>query len=195
MVESLVLTITGPARTGKSSVAAVIAEKQNIPIVRHSAFIEMYAAEHGIPLSRGNRATFDTAYHALDHEDPHHLTDPVFELTLTHPLVIIDGLRVYRDAKLFKDALGDQYRTATLTAPDPVRNMRDNGIRAKEGKPPLPLEEFLAAEQANYDADYGILDVFGMHDISQRPIDTSAFANPRSAAAQLAIYLRPYISL
>lgn len=195
MAEYLVFNITGPARVGKSSVTAAIAGNQNIPIVRHSAIIEQYAAKHRLPLSRNDRATFDAAYRALDSENPHHLTDPVFELTLTHPLVIIDGLRVYRDAKLFKDALGDQYRTATLTSPDPVRSIRDNTIRAKEGKPPLSLKDFLATERANYVADYGMLDVFDMHDVSQEPINTSEFANPRAVAARLAIYLRPYISL
>ncbi len=195
MYESLVINFTGPARAGKSSTAAALAENQDIPIVRHSALIEQYAAQQGLSISKDDRSTYDAAYLALDHEDPHHLTDLVLELTLTQPLVIIDGLRAYRDAQLFKAALGDQYRTATFTAPDPIRYTRDNAIRAKEGKPPRSFEGFLADEKVNAAAGYGMLDVFAMHDVSPEPIDTSKFANSRTVAAQVALYIRPYISL
>ena len=195
MPESLILTIAGQARTGKSTVAKIIAENNPIAVVRPSLLVELYAAEHKLPLSRDDRSTYDDAYFALDRENPHHLTDSVFELTLRYPLVIIDGLRVYRDAKLFKDALGDRYRSVALTAPDPVRNVRDNVERAKRGAGPLPLQEFLASEQANALADYDMADVIGMHDISPEPIDTTRFPGERAVAAHVWRLIRPNVRL
>lgn len=197
MSESLVLTIAGEARTGKSTTSRRIAESNPFPIVRHSALIEFYAKANKLPLSRQDRSTYDNAYLALDREDPHHLTDIVFELTLNkhYPLVIIDGLRVYRDARLFKDALGDRYLTAALTAPDAVRNARDNAERAKHGLGPLPTEDFLAGEAANALADYDMADVIGMHDISSSPIDTSVFDSENALATHVWQLVRPHLTL
>jgi len=197
MSEPLVLTIAGKARTGKSTTARLLAENNPFPIVRHSALIELYAKANKLPLSRQDRSTYDEAYSALDHEDPHHLTDLVLEMTLNryYPLIIIDGLRVYRDARLFKDALGDRYLTAALTAPDAVRNARDNAERAEAGLDLCTPEQFLASEASNEDADYGMADVIGMHDISPSPIDTSVFKTTNALATHVWQLVRPHVTL
>lgn len=195
MSESLVLTIAGKARTGKSTLSSLIAENNPIAVVRPSFLVEQYAERNKITLSRGNRAAYDDAYFALDREDPHYLTDLVLEMTLKYPLVIIDGLRVYRDARLFKAALGDRYLTASLTAPDLVRNERDNAKRAKAGLAPQSLGHFLASEASNALADYDIADVIGMHDISPTPIDTSLFEKESALAAHVWQFVRPHVRL
>lgn len=161
MYRSLVLNITGLAGTGKSStVERLSVGSQEIAVFRPSDVLRKYAGEHAITLS--SREDYQNTRDMIIAGNPRVLIDPVLELAQIHPLVLVDGMRVYEDALAIQkelDSTSKVYKTAILVCPDTVRAqriLRDSDRQYRDTARLTTQQEILADEQADLNGSYNL---------------------------------------
>jgi adenylate kinase family enzyme len=102
MSERSIVNIIGKAGTGKSTLAAHLAERFGFEIYRPSDTIRAHARDRNIPLK--SRQDYVDTHRHMRIEDPYALARPV--LTSTTARICIDGLRVPANARLIQKELG-----------------------------------------------------------------------------------------
>lgn len=198
MYPQTILNITGGPYRGKTTtIRALVGETppDSIGVFQPSKYLGDYAKINGIQLK--SRAEYASIHQQLQLKNPDFMVEAILEMSTSHELVILDGLRKYTHARRLESIFGNNYMTCVLECSDEKERQRRAASDARFLKlgQVLGYTMFKELDIADYiDPNYEFEKTLGMHNLTTEPLDT-AHLSPQETAAMIALALRPRSAL
>ncbi len=180
-----IINITGPSGSGKSSLIRDVFGETNDrwQVFRPSDVLREQAGRLGVELT--SPGAYAQVHDCLRIQDPDFMVNSILKLKGN---VVLDGLRVYADAKRLQGILKDRYFTSIVRIPDDMRLERMKGRPGRSEGVPSSIAELKAWDNAAVPEHFDFNNIRLMANLPSEPFDISGERTEN--AARYAMHVR-----